>query len=68
MPGVRVPAAARPGPPLLGCWDQLVDQVCTNHYRKTGFIREFEKVAASLTPEPEPTFLGKARARRAPPD
>jgi hypothetical protein len=53
---------------LPGCQDQLVDQVRTNHYRKTGFIREFEKVAAGLTAEPEPTFLEKARARWAPPD
>ncbi len=49
-------------------WDQLVDQVRTNHYRKTGFIREFEKVAAGMTPEREPTFLEKARAHWAPPD
>ena len=49
-------------------WDQLVDQVRTNHYRKTGFIREFEKVAAGMTPEREPTFLEKARARWSPPD
>jgi hypothetical protein len=41
---------------------------CANHYRKAGFIREFEKVATGLTPEPEPTFLEKARARWAPPD
>jgi hypothetical protein len=53
---------------IPGCWDQLVDQVRMNHYRKTGFIREFEKVAAGLTPEREPSFLEKARARRAPPD
>jgi hypothetical protein len=49
-------------------WDQLVDQVRTNHYRKTGFIREFEKVAAGTTPVLELTFLEKARARWAPPD
>jgi hypothetical protein len=53
---------------LPDCWDQLVDQVRTNHHRKTGFIREFEKVAAGMTPEPEPTFLEKARTRWAPPD
>jgi Family of unknown function (DUF6880) len=53
---------------LPDCWDQLVDQVRTNHYRKAGFIREFEKVAAGMTPEREPTFLEKARARWAPPD
>jgi hypothetical protein len=45
-----------------------VDQVRTNHYRKTGFIREFEKVAAGMAPVLELTFLEKARARWAPPD
>jgi hypothetical protein len=49
-------------------WDQLVDQVRTNHYRKAGFIHEFEKVASGMAPEREPTFLEKARARWAPPD
>jgi hypothetical protein len=49
-------------------WDQLVDQVRANHYRKAGFIREFEKVVAGVTPEPGPTFLEQARARWAPPD
>lgn len=49
-------------------WDQLVDQVRTNHCRKAGFIREFEEVAAGMAPEPGPTFLEKARARWAPPD
>ena len=49
-------------------WDQFVDQVRANGYRKAGFIREFEKVAAGMTPEQEPTFLEKARARWAPPD
>ncbi|MHB1596483.1 MAG: hypothetical protein ACYCO9_08770 [Streptosporangiaceae bacterium] len=49
-------------------WDQLVDQVRTDHCRKAGFIREFEEVAAGMAPEPGPTFLEKARARYAPPD
>ena len=53
---------------LPDCWDQLVDQVRANHYRKVGFIREFEKVVTGVTPGPEPTFLEKARARWAPPD
>lgn len=53
---------------LPDCWDQLVDQVRTDHYRKAGFIREFEKVTAGLAPEPGPTFLEKARARWTPPD
>ena len=48
---------------LPDCWDQLVDQVRANHYRKAGFIREFEKVVTGVTPGPEPTFLEKARAR-----
>jgi hypothetical protein len=37
-------------------------------YPKAGFIREFEKVVTGLTPEPEPGFLEKARARWAPPE
>ncbi len=45
-----------------------MDQVRANHYRKAGFIREFEKVATGVTPEPEPSFLEKARARWAPPE
>ena len=53
---------------LSDYWDQLVDQLRTDHCRKAGFIREFEKVAAGMAPEPGPTFLEKARARWAPPD
>ena len=45
-----------------------MDQVRANHYRKAGFIREFEKVVTGVTPEPEPSFLEKARARWAPPE
>ena len=39
-----------------------------SHYRKVGFIREFEKVVTGVTPELEPSFLEKARARWAPPE
>ncbi len=53
---------------LPDCWDQLVDQVRANHYRKAGFVREFEKVVTGVTPEPEPSFPGKARACWAPPE
>lgn len=52
---------------LPGYWDQLVDQVRTDHCRKAGFIREFEEVAAGMAPGPGPTFLEKARARWVPP-
>lgn len=48
-------------------WDQLVDLVRTDHRRKAGFIREFEKVAAGMVAERESTLLEKARARWAPP-
>ena len=51
---------------LPDCWDRLVDQVRANHYRKAGFIREFEEVVTGVTPEPEPSFLEKARARWVP--
>jgi hypothetical protein len=46
----------------------LPDQVRANHYRKARFICEFEKVVTGVTPEPEPSFLGKARACWAPPE
>jgi hypothetical protein len=40
-------------------WDQLVDQVRASHYRRVGFIREFDKVVTRVTPEPELGFLVK---------
>jgi hypothetical protein len=46
---------------LPDCRDQLVDQVRANHHRKAGFTREFEKVVTKVTPDPEPSFLEKAR-------
>ena len=52
---------------LPDCRDQLVDEVRANHYRKADFI-QFEKVVTGVTPEPEPSFLGKARARWVPPE
>jgi hypothetical protein len=64
----RSDALPLPGSRTPDRWDQIADQVRTNHYRKAGFSREFEKVAAGITPEPEPTFLEKARARWTPPD
>ena len=42
-------------------WDQFVDQVRANGYRKAGFIREFEKVITEVTPDTEPSLLEKAR-------
>jgi hypothetical protein len=42
--------------------------VRANHNRKASFIREFEKVVARVTPEPEPSLLEKARACWAPPE
>ena len=37
-----------------------------NHYRTAGLVCEFEKVVTGVTPEPEPSFLGKACACWAP--
>ena len=51
---------------LPDCWDQFTDQVRANQHRKAGFICEFKKVVTEVTPDPEPSFVGKAR--RAPPD
>jgi hypothetical protein len=49
-----------------GLLDQFTDRVRANQHRKAGFICEFKKVVTEVTPDPEPSFLGKAR--RAPPD
>ena len=35
---------------LRTAWTSSVDQVRANHYRKAGFIREFEKVVTGVTP------------------
>ena len=43
-----------------------MDEVHANHCREVCFIREFEKVVTGVAPEPEPSFLEKARARWAP--
>ncbi len=44
---------------LPDCRDQLVDQVRANHYRKAGFIREFEKVVTGVTPSQSRASWGR---------
>jgi hypothetical protein len=44
-------------------WDRTVAQLRVEHRRKLGFMEAFERLAAGATPEPEPTFLERARAR-----
>jgi hypothetical protein len=44
-------------------WDQTVTQLRVEHRRKLGFMEAFERLVAGATPEPEPTFLERARAR-----
>lgn len=52
---------------LEGDWEELVDWVRANHSRKRGFMAGFEEVVAGTEPEPEPSFLERAKARWTPP-
>jgi uncharacterized Zn finger protein len=44
-------------------WESFVREVRAEHYRKTGFMRGFEEVAAGGGPSAKPTFLERAKAR-----
>jgi hypothetical protein len=44
-------------------WDQTVAQLLVEHRRKLGFMEGFQRLAAGATPEPQPTFLERARAQ-----
>ena len=46
----------------------ITEDLRANHYRKAGFICEYEKVVTGVTPEAEPSFLEKARACWVPPE
>jgi hypothetical protein len=52
---------------LEGNWEELVDWVRANHSRKRWFMAGFEEVVAGTEPEPEPSFLERAKARWTPP-
>jgi uncharacterized Zn finger protein len=44
-------------------WEKTVRQVCTQHYRKTGFIGGFQALAAGAKRAERPSFLERAKAR-----
>jgi hypothetical protein len=44
-------------------WEQLVDEVHTQHHRKTSFVPRFEEIVTGSGPRREPSFLERARAR-----
>ena len=48
---------------LAAQWEETVRQVHTAHHRKTGFISEFESVAAGTRRAEKPSFLERAKAR-----
>jgi hypothetical protein len=48
---------------LINDWHRVVDEVCSEHYRKTGFMSGFEEVVAGSGPSEKPSFLERAKAR-----
>jgi hypothetical protein len=48
---------------LAAQWGETVRQVRTAHHRKTGFVSEFESVAAGARRAEKPSFLERAKAR-----
>jgi uncharacterized Zn finger protein len=48
---------------LGGMWEALVQAVCAEHHRKTGFMVGFEEMVAGASPSAKPTFLERAKAR-----
>lgn len=44
-------------------WAALVENVRRAHYRKTGFMADFERLAAGHGPSDAPSFLDRARSR-----
>lgn len=44
-------------------WQKTVDEIHARHHRKTGFIVDFEKLAAGRGPSTTPSFLERAKAR-----
>lgn len=48
---------------LLREWAALVADVRGAHHRKAGFMADFERLAAGLTPSEAPSFLERARRR-----
>jgi len=48
---------------LTAEWEETVRRVRAAHYRKTGFISEFESLAAGARRADKPSFLERAKAR-----
>ncbi|MHB8290486.1 MAG: DUF6880 family protein [Acidimicrobiales bacterium] len=44
-------------------WENVVSEMRTAHYRKTGFMSGFEEVVGGSGPSQEPPFLERAKAR-----
>ena len=48
---------------LAAEWDQTARQVCAAHFRKSGFIGEFQRLAAGAKRTERPSFLETAKQR-----
>lgn len=48
---------------MVAEWEQTVRQVCAAHFRKSGFIGEFRKLAAGEKRNARPSFLELAKQR-----
>jgi len=48
---------------LAAEWEQTVRQVCAAHFRKSGFIGEFQKLAGGAKRGEQPSFLELAKQR-----
>ena len=44
-------------------WEKTVRQVCSAHYRKSGFISGFQALAAGAKRSEQPSFLERAKSR-----
>jgi hypothetical protein len=44
-------------------WQKTMGEVRAEHYRKSGFMLGFERLAAGIGPSDEPSFLERAKAR-----
>lgn len=44
-------------------WERTVRQVCAAHFRKSGFIGDFQKLAAGAKRSERPSFLELAKQR-----
>jgi len=47
-------------------WQQVIDEVYTQHSRKTSFLPGFDEVVTGTGPAPQPSFLDRAKTRWSP--